>query len=341
MAQEITPETLPEMEAALPTAVGLLPSAFPMDVIGYACTPGATIIGADNISRIVTRTFPSAKTTDPITAAMAALQHLGMRKTGLVTPYVEDVSAAMIDLLQRNGFEVVNFGSFEQKEDATVARITPDSIYNAVCDIGALDDVEAVFVSCTNLRTFDVIERAERNIGKPVVSSNQALAWHMAELAELKGSINGPGEACSLSGKVRKHHRLNLDVHHATAPSFDVTIPTTSATIARVVAAAKIAGLTSFLMRATSATDFLSIKQGTTFRKQVHLGCFSAKANFFPPKVVDNAGQFGDHTFFAARGFEMHLGNFAQQLRNLDFASVNGRAFHDSQILGPHPNIYL
>lgn len=193
VAQEITPETLPKMETALPAAVRLLPSAFPMEVIGYACTSGATVIGADNISRIVTRTFRNAKTTDPITAVMAALQHLGMRKIGLVTPYVEDVSAAMIDLLQRNGFEVVNFGSFEQKEDAVVARISPDSIYNAVCKIGAVDDVEAVFVSCTNLRTFDVIEPAEAHIGKPVVSSNQALAWHMAELAGLKGSITGPG----------------------------------------------------------------------------------------------------------------------------------------------------
>jgi len=193
VAQEITPQTLPAMEAALPAAVGLLPSAFPMDVIGYACTSGATIIGADNISRIVTRIFPNARTTDPITAAMAALQYLGMRKIGLVTPYMEDVSAAMIDLLQNNSFEVVKFGSFEQKEDATVARISPDSIYNAVCNIGICEDVDAVFISCTNLRTFDVIERAEKYIGKPVISSNQALGWHMAELGGLKGSIIGPG----------------------------------------------------------------------------------------------------------------------------------------------------
>ncbi len=193
LAQEVTPETLSEMEAALPTAVELLPSAFPMDVVGYACTSGATVIGADNISNIVTGTFPSAKTTDPITAVMEALRHMRVRKIGLVTPYVEDVSAAMIDLLLSNGFEVVNFGSFEQKEDAIVARISPESIYNAVCDIGSIDDVEAVFISCTNLRTFGMIERAETSVGKPVISSNQALAWHMAELAGLSGIIAGPG----------------------------------------------------------------------------------------------------------------------------------------------------
>lgn len=193
VAQEITPETLPKMEAALPAAVALFPSAYPMDVIGYACTSGATVIGADNISRIVSQSFPNAKATDPITAAMAALRHLGTRKIGLVTPYVEDVSAAMVDLLQRNGFEVVNFGSFEQKEDATVARISPDAIYDAVCDIGAADDVDVVFISCTNLRTFDVIGRAEAHIGKPVISSNQALAWHMGKLSALKEPITGPG----------------------------------------------------------------------------------------------------------------------------------------------------
>jgi len=193
VAQEITPETLPEMEAALPAAVALLPSAYPMNVIGYACTSGATVIGADNISRIVKLSFQNAKTTDPITAAMAALQHLGARKIGLVTPYVEDVSAMMIDLLRDNGFRVVKFGSFEQKDDAVVARISPDSIYDAACNIGMSEDVDAVFISCTNLRTFDVIERVEKRIGKPVISSNQALAWHMAALAGLKGSIIGPG----------------------------------------------------------------------------------------------------------------------------------------------------
>lgn len=197
VAQEITPDTLQEMEAALPTAVSLLPSAFPIDVVGYACTSGATVIGADNISKIVTKLHPAAKTTDPITAVMAALRKVGARRIGLVTPYLAEVSAAMIALLQREGFQVVNFGSFEQQEDATVARISPESIYEAICETGSADDVDAVFVSCTNLRTFDVIERAESRIGKPVISSNQALAWHMLELSALKEPPSGPGQLFS------------------------------------------------------------------------------------------------------------------------------------------------
>ena len=46
-------------------------------------------------------------------------------------------------------------------------------------------EVDAVFLSCTNLRTLDVIDEIEAELGLPVVSSNQALAWHMAQLTQI------------------------------------------------------------------------------------------------------------------------------------------------------------
>jgi maleate isomerase len=53
-------------------------------------------------------------------------------------------------------------------------------------------DCDAVFVSCTNLRVAEIAEEAERRIGRPVLSSNLALAWHMLTLAGLpaSGSVN-------------------------------------------------------------------------------------------------------------------------------------------------------
>ncbi len=55
---------------------------------------------------------------------------------------------------------------------------------------GARAEVEAVLLSCTNLRTLDVIDEVERALDKPVVSSNQALAWQMARLA----AVGPPGK---------------------------------------------------------------------------------------------------------------------------------------------------
>ncbi len=192
-AAEVTAETLAQMKAELPRTAALLPTARELDVVGYGCTSGATIIGAENVAASICATHPKAETTDPITAVMAAAKHLKVKRIGFVTPYVAEVSAAMRELLEKNGFEVTGFGSFEQIEESVVARITPASVLEAICQIGMSDDVDAVFASCTNLRSFDIIDQAEQAIGKPVITSNQALAWHMLKLANIVTKSKGPG----------------------------------------------------------------------------------------------------------------------------------------------------
>ncbi|MFK5978274.1 MAG: Asp/Glu racemase [Rhizobiaceae bacterium] len=192
-AKEISSDTLKQMENELPVVAGLLPSTHPLDVIGYGCTSGATIIGSKRIAALVNQVHPNAKVTDPIAAVIAALEHLKISKIGFITPYVAEVSAAMRSLLNKNGISVSDVASFEQSQDPVVARISPVSILDAIHAVGKDDNIDAVFVSCTNLRCFDIIERAEDKIGKPVISSNQALAWHMLKLAGLPTKSMGPG----------------------------------------------------------------------------------------------------------------------------------------------------
>lgn len=192
-AEEISPQTLKQMEVELPGVAGLLPSTEPLTVVGYGCTSGATVIGSDKVAALINQVHPDAKVTDPITAVIAALKSLNISKIGFITPYVAEVSAAMRDLLGKNGISVSGVASFEQSQDPVVARISPASILDAVIAVGKDEAVEAVFVSCTNLRCFDIIETAEEKIGKPVISSNQALAWHMLKLAELPTLDAGPG----------------------------------------------------------------------------------------------------------------------------------------------------
>ena len=86
-------------------------------------------------------------------------------------------------LLLEEGFEVPLTASFYESDDFVVGRITPNSILESVKKIGARDDCDGVFVSCTNLRAASIIEPAEKYLGKPVTSSNHALAWHLLRLA--------------------------------------------------------------------------------------------------------------------------------------------------------------
>jgi maleate isomerase len=126
---------------------------------------------------------PGVKCTTPITAAQAGLQALGVNRIALLTPYVRRINDAMREYFGVRGVQVVRMGSFEHSNDNEVARIDAQSIRRAVITLGQRDDVEAVFVSCTSLRLVDSVADIEAELGKPVTSSNHAMAWHVLRLA--------------------------------------------------------------------------------------------------------------------------------------------------------------
>jgi len=189
----VTPETLAQMAADLPYTASLLPEGMVFGAIGYGCTSGATVIGPENVAASIHLHHKGVPTTDPISAVSAGLHALGVSRVGLLTPYLPEVTGEMQKFLGHQGFEITKVGSFEQSEDRLVARITEASTLSAIEEIGSSPDVDAVFASCTNLMTFGILNEAERRIGKPVVSSNQALGWHMLRLAGIDATGLGPG----------------------------------------------------------------------------------------------------------------------------------------------------
>ncbi len=190
---EVTPETLIKMRDRLPAAAGLLPPGVDFDVVAYACTSGAMVIGEEVVAAQVRSAQPRAAVTDPVTAMRAAFRHLGVSRIGLLTPYLPEVNEGLRQRLLARGLEVPVMGSFHQADDNRVARITSDSIGRALREIGRRDDCEAVFVSCTSLRVVEILSEAEAAIGKPVTSSNHALAWHALTLAGLPAEKPGCG----------------------------------------------------------------------------------------------------------------------------------------------------
>ena len=183
-APEVTHKTLKKMMKDLPNSIELFPSEISLDVIGYACTSGATIIGPDKVKSIINKRYEGMKVTDPISSVCEALKVLEVKKIGFVSPYVESVSTEMRGFLVGHGFDVKSLISFEQGSESVVASIGESDTLKAVV-AAATHDVEAIFVSCTNLKTFSILDQAEAIIGKPVLSSNQVLAWSMLRKAQV------------------------------------------------------------------------------------------------------------------------------------------------------------
>ncbi|WP_407492476.1 Asp/Glu racemase [Pseudooceanicola sp. MF1-13] len=181
--EELTPETIAGMEAQLSAAAALLPPAVEFDVIGYACTSGTAQIGADRVRDLVTTGARAAHVTNPLTAALAAFEDRDLQRIGIVSPYVDAVADSLRSAVQSHGVQVPDMLSFGEEVEARVARIDPRSIIEGARSLAARAEMEAIFLSCTNLQTYDILDTIEDELGLPVFSSNQVLSWHMKRLA--------------------------------------------------------------------------------------------------------------------------------------------------------------
>ncbi|MBI3707181.1 MAG: aspartate/glutamate racemase family protein [Proteobacteria bacterium] len=189
----ITPETLKAMEGEIAGATGLILPGCRLDVVGYACTSGTMVIGEERVFELIRQARPGIACTTPITAALAGLLALGARRIALLTPYVDAINQMMRRYIEARGIAVTAMGSFNHEDDTEVARISPASIREAAIDLARNDAVDAVFVSCTSLRLAEQVEALERETGKPVTSSNHAMAWHALRLAGVADKLPDRG----------------------------------------------------------------------------------------------------------------------------------------------------
>ncbi len=187
----LTIDTIAAMKADLPRAAKLFPRAAQFDAVGYGCTSGTTLIGADAVAAMVRQGVAARTITDPLTAALAAFRALDVTRIGLVTPYVASVAGPVRDAFEAAGIIVGDCVSFGEEVEARVARIDPTSVRAAARAVAP--GVQAVFLSCTNLRTLDIIGSLESELGIPVLSSNQVLAWHLAQTTRASLADDAPG----------------------------------------------------------------------------------------------------------------------------------------------------
>ncbi|WP_226782778.1 ectoine utilization protein EutA [Oceaniglobus trochenteri] len=177
-----TPERLRAMAPDLTRTAALLVPGADLSAVGFACTSASVTIGNAAVAEAVHAALPGVPVITPSFAAMAAFAALGVRRVAMLTPYVRETTEPMAAYLCDQGIDVVKSACFALEDDRDMARIDDDSMIEAAC---AMDtpEVQALFLSCTAMRGADVIDRIETRLGKPVVTSNQALCWVLGRMA--------------------------------------------------------------------------------------------------------------------------------------------------------------
>jgi len=188
-----TIEELTRMEEEMEEAAEELADA-DVDVIGYGCTSGSLIKGLGHDKEIVSEIEritgkPAVATAGSV---LEALRSLASKRLAVATPYIEEVNEKEEIFLRDNGFEFVDFKGLGLADNVEIGKQDPMVAYNLVKQLNC-KDADGIFISCTNFRTIEVIEKLETEYGKPVVSSNTATLWDMIRKVGVRVSIAGYG----------------------------------------------------------------------------------------------------------------------------------------------------
>lgn len=159
-------------------------------VVAYGCTSGSFVGGLAGekwlCETMVAAGAPVAVTTSG--ALVSALDTLHVRRVAIATPYDEETTRLLVTYLAECGITVTssrNLG-LTGRVWTVPYEVTADLVRSAVGP-GA----EAVFVSCTNLPTFDLVAPLEAELGLPVLTANQVTMWAALRAAGLRAVDHG------------------------------------------------------------------------------------------------------------------------------------------------------
>ena len=176
-----------DIEAAAARLMRLGPRIF-----AYYCTTASFVLGVAGDEALKRRVEEATgrPCTTASTAIVKALQTLGVRRVATASPYLEDVNRALSSYLAQCDIEVVNSQPLHCPQDHS---LVPAATIREAAQRADAPGAEAVVISCTGQKTADFITDLEQQIGKPVVTSNQATGWQALRMLGVEPRLPGRG----------------------------------------------------------------------------------------------------------------------------------------------------
>ncbi len=164
-----------------------------IDCVVYGCTSGTIAAGYESIEKKVKAAKPMANLTTPSSAAIKALKRLNIKKLYVFTPYSKALNDEVLEYFKSEGFEITSNSYFDIEADYDIGKVDPDYLFEVLSQVD-LNGAEGLFVSCTALPALSIIDKLEKKLNTPVLSSNQALIWDTLVKINKNESVNGFGK---------------------------------------------------------------------------------------------------------------------------------------------------
>jgi maleate cis-trans isomerase len=175
----LTRETIPAYKAqALALAQTLVGQ--PIQALAYGCTAASFLSGAQGDAALCAElTQLVGKPVVTTASAMVnALQAQGAQRIGLVTPYHDEVNDQLKRFLSDGGIDVASFDSLRAPNVEALGRITSGEVAQMARQV-MTDGCDAMFIACSQLPTFNILQVLSAEFGRPVLSSIQATAQQL------------------------------------------------------------------------------------------------------------------------------------------------------------------
>lgn len=146
-----------------------------VDIVGYFCAASSFLLGPDGNRKLVTDLSTATDGLPAFTASTAmadALRRVGGGRISVLSPHRPNIAAKLGEYLEADGFEIAGLTALDMGLQEINGQY-PGHVYQAV---RAMDhaDADAIFIAATNFRAFEVVPHLERDLGLPVITSNQA-----------------------------------------------------------------------------------------------------------------------------------------------------------------------
>lgn len=194
-----TRENLLWMDSQVPAAALLLAHA-KVDVIAFGCTAGGVVKGPGAEQEIIHAITAATgiPSTTTIAATCDALRALSAVRLSVASPYEPWLNDYLRTFFEKSGFTVLAIEGFSAGAQGAIGpqhadRVTPQQVADLAMAVDR-PQAQAIFISCTNFRTLEVIEPLEQKLGKPILTATSVSMWKMLRLANDAHAIAGAGE---------------------------------------------------------------------------------------------------------------------------------------------------
>lgn len=176
----------------------LQPEARP-DIICYGCTSGSIVCGEAAVMREIRKGAPWTQPMTLVTGVVDALTALGSKNLTVCTPYLDDINTLEAEFLLTKGFNVVDIQGLRIADGIAMGRVPPAYLRDFALSVDS-PEADTIFISCSGIRSLDIIEELEQISGQPVITSNQAMLWACLRRLGVNDKIEGFGRLFQMDG---------------------------------------------------------------------------------------------------------------------------------------------